>query len=193
VIERIEKTNRPTDPWKITAAKETKEDKKRDQQSSTSQEERDSFGETSDFIQLLTKDPKKFKTDKIESGQIAGLIFRGVSTHREKALLEVDISLHSGLLIQGAQIALSRQEGMQYLSRKPGDNLVVEQIVKGTFLTVAVPQKEHESAPSPHSQPSQAMSQPPVIENLKSWNWSYYLGLAAMGVALLLLIYFFTI
>jgi hypothetical protein len=197
VVDRIEKT-REVDPWKIVATNETKEEKKRDESGSSGQEAKDSFGETSDFIQLLSKDPRKFVSEKIASTQISGFVFRGVSTHREKALLEVDISLANGTLIKGAQVALSRQEGMRYLSRRPGEEIVVDQLVKGTFLTVALPQRESEShaVNSAPQAPVDVTPKPPEARRAPKapgLSWSYYLGFGAMVVAILLLIYFFTL
>jgi len=197
VVDRIEKT-REVDPWKIVATNETKEEKKRDESGSSGQEAKDSFGETSDFVQLLSKDPRKFISEKIASTQISGFIFRGVSTHREKALLEVDISLANGTLIKGAQVALSRQEGMRYLSRRPGEEIVVDQLVKGTFLTVALPQRDtesHSGAAVPAA-PVEAVAEPVEanpVPKAAGLSWSYYLGFGAMVVAILLLIYFFTL
>lgn len=191
MVDRIEKT-RNVDPWQIAATKETKEDKKRDDGGNSGQEAKDSFGETSDFIQLLAKDPKKFQSEQIASTQIKGFTFRGVSTHREKALLEVDITLSNGTLIQGAQIALSRQEGMRYLSRRPGEEIVADQLVKGTFLTIARPQHEvHGPGSVAAASPAPIAPAPdPITARL---NWAYYLGMGAMLFAVLLLIYLFTL
>lgn len=194
MVDRIEKT-RNVDPWQIAETKETKEDKKRDESGASGQEAKDSFGETSDFIQLLSKDPKKFQSEQIASTQITGFTFRGVSTHREKALLEVDITLSNGTLIQGAQIALSRQEGMRFLSRRPGEEIVADQLVKGTFLTIARPKAEAHgpeavTAPAETAAPSAAVAQVPTPTRL---SWAYYLGIGAMLFAVLLLIYLFTL
>jgi hypothetical protein len=187
VVDRIEKTNK-ADYWKIASTHETKEEKKREEKGQSGQEQRDSFGETSDFIQLLAKDPRKFKGEKIATTQIKGFTFRGVSTHRDKALLEVDISFANGTFIKGAQIAISRQEGMRYISRRTGEELVVDQIVRGTFLTVAIPQKENPpSAKKYFSSSSETEVRSPQV----GFSWSYFLGLAGLVVAILLLLYIF--
>jgi len=192
VVDRIEKT-RQVDPWQIAATKETKEEKKRDESGGSGQENKDSFGETSDFIQLLTKDPTKFVSEKIASTQISGFTFRGVSTHREKALLEVDITLANGTLIKGAQVALTRQEGMRYLSRRPGEEIVVDQLVQGTFLTIARPQNPDPGISEPDNRPPPAPTLWAGEQPKAGIPWSYYLGFGAMAVAILLLIYFFTL
>ncbi|HEX5033557.1 MAG TPA: hypothetical protein VFW62_03680, partial [bacterium] len=128
------------------------------------------------------------------STQIKGFVFRGVSTHREKALLEVDITLSNGNLIQGAQIALTRQEGMRYLSRRPGEEIVADQLVKGTFLTIARPKVE---AHGPEAASVSAVAPEPAstapVPALSRLNWAYYLGMGAMLFAVLLLIYLFTL
>lgn len=196
MVDRIEKS-RPVDPWMIGATKETKEDKKRDEGGAQGQESKDSFGESSDFVQLLSKDPRKFVSEKIASNQISAFTYRGVSTHRDSALLEVDITLANGTLIKGAQIALSRQEGMRFISRRPGEDIVVDQLVKGTFLTVARPQ-QHEAVPTASAAPQAGGSPAEAgVESLKvvrtGLTWSYYLGFGAMAIAVLLLIYFFTL
>lgn len=195
MVDRIEKT-RQVDPWMIGATKETKEDKKRDEGGSQGQENKDSFGESSDFVQLLSKDPRKFVSEKIASTQISAFTYRGVSTHRDTALLEVDITLANGTLIKGAQVAISRQEGMRYISRRPGEDIVVDQLVQGTFLTVARPQ--HHEVPagiSPASgTPANASSGvDSLIVTRRGLTWSYYIGFGAMAIAVLLLIYFFTL
>jgi len=190
-VDRIEKT-RQVDAWKIGATSETKEEKKRDESGGSGKENKDSFGETSDFVQLLSKDPRKFVSEKISSTQISGFTYRGVSTHRDTALLEVDIVLSNGGLIKGAQLAISRQEGMRYISRKPGEEIVVDQLVKGTFLTIARPQ-HHEAPPSPGGLPTAPAQASPEAVQKAGFAWSYYLGFGAMAVAILLLIYFFTL
>jgi len=183
MVEKIEKIG-GHEYWQVAATRETKEEKKREEKGG--QEKKDSFEETSDFIQLLTKDPAKFSRENLSSTQIKGFTFRGVSTHREKSLLEVDISLANGQLIKGAQIALTRQEGMRYISRRPGEQLVVDQIVKGTFLTVAVPTKAAENQAAMENTDSRiALPEPPRT----GVNWFYVLGLSALLVAIVLLIY----
>lgn len=192
MVDRIEKTDR-ADYWKIASTKETKEEKKREDQKHSGQEPKDTFGETSDFIQLLSKDPRKYSSEKIASSQISGFTFRAVSTHREKAILEVDISMSNGTLIRGAQVAVSRAQGMQFLSRRPGEEIVVDQIVKGTILTVAIPQDHRKDvAPAVVSAPA-----PQVLPSPRGWqalNWYYFLGFGALAIAVLLLLYiFFTV
>lgn len=192
MVDRIEKT-RQVDAWKIGATNETKEEKKRDESGAGSgKENKDSFGETSDFVQLLSKDPRKFVSEKISSTQISGFTYRGVSTHRDTALIEVDIALANGSLIRGAQLAVSRQEGMRYISRKPGEEIVVDQLVKGTFLTIARPQ-HHDAPHGPGEAPAPVFQASPEAAPKTGIAWSYYLGFGAMAIAVLLLIYFFTL
>ncbi len=187
MVERIEKTG-GQEYWQVAATKETKEDKKR-QEKGNPQEQKDSFEETSDFVQLLAKDPRKFSRETLPATQIKGFTYRGVSTHRDKSLLEVDISLMNGQLIKGAQVALTRQEGMRYISRRPGEEIVVDQIVQGTFLTVAVPQKGAGVHPPPASVAAPTAS--PGAKNRTRMGWFYYLGLSALLLAVILLIYLF--
>lgn len=130
------------DYWEISETKESKGEKQRDEDKGRRQREQDSFGESSDFIQMLSKDPRQYQREKLDVSQISKFTFRGVSTHREKAIVEVDISLIDGTLLKGAQIALSREMGMRLISRKPGEVLAVDQLVKGfSELSVALPQK----------------------------------------------------
>lgn len=185
MVDRIDKIRKP-ELWEVAATKETKEEKKRDEQGQGGQEAKDTFGETSDFTHLLAKDPRKFSSEKIATTQITGFTFRAISTHREKALLEVDISMANGALIQGAQVAVSRQEGMKYISRRPGEQIVVDQIVKGTFLTVALPHKEKVRQISEVSQPGIVLN---PEKTRGGWSWSYYLGIVVMVIAAVLLIY----
>jgi len=182
VVDRIEKI-RKNEIWEVAAANEPKEEKNREEKG---QENKDSFGETSDFTHLLIKDPRKFSSEKIASSQIKGFTFRSVSTHREKALIEVDISMSNGSLIRGAQVAVTRQEGLKYISRRPGEEIVVDQIVKGTFLTVALPQREIAKRIGETSQPNVPL---PPVKTKGGFSWSIYLGFAVMFIAGLMLLY----
>ena len=187
IHDRVPKTQEG-DHWEISKTKETKEEKKRDEDKQRRQREQDVFGESSDFIQLLSKDPRKYKREKIDSAQIDKFTFRGVSTHREKAILEVDISLRDGTLIKGAQVAVSRQEGMKYISRKIGEDIVVDQLVQGgSYLTVALPQRR---APTASRQPDRAQAGP-LITDAARMEWYYYLLFGILFVAVLALIYVF--
>lgn len=188
VIDRIKKPSQ--EYWKVNASTETKGDKKREQKQAQDQEagKRDSFGESSDFIQLFSKDPRKFKTEKIATSEIKGFTFRGVSTHREKALLEVDISFADGTLIRGAQVALNRHEGMKLISRKPGEVLVLDSLMRGSFLTVALPQAGSEKrsvGPIEKVVPAVEEAEVPGLA------WYYYLGGGAFLLGIILLIYIF--
>jgi hypothetical protein len=189
VVDRIQKTGRE-EHWKVSASSEAKKDK-RQQGKDDGQDQRqkqDSFGESSDFIQLLAKDPRKYKSESIAASQIKGFTFRSISTDREKAILEVDISLTDGGLVRGAQIALSRQEGMQYLSRKLGDEIVTGQLATGTMLTIALPQKIPTDK-NPGTSPMERKD----YEQTAGANpgWYYYLILAILLSAMMLLLYVF--
>lgn len=190
MVERIEKV-RGHDPWEVAATKETKEEKKREQQHPGQEQQKDSFEETSDFIQLLAKDPAKFSRETLAANQIKGFTFRGVSTHREKSLLEVDISLSNGTLIKGAQVALTRQEGMRFLSRRPGEEIVADQLVKGTFLTVAVPQRHPAAPPAGTAAPTASVPEPAAALPRTRLSWFYYFGVVALLFAMVLLVYLF--
>lgn len=187
IHDRVQKSGEG-DPWEVKATTETKEEKKRDEEKGRRQREQDSFGETSDFIQLLSKDPRKYRREKIDTSQISDFTYRGISTHRENAILEVDISLIDGTLIQGAQVAISRQEGMKFISRKPGEPIVLDQLVKGgSFLTVALPQKV-----PPRSRSADSMTTPEVVLPVKTrLEWYYYLIFGILIFALIALVYIF--
>lgn len=179
---------REGDQFEVKATTETKEEKKRDEEKGRRQREMDSFGESSDFIQLLSKDPKRYKREKIHTDQISKFTFRGVSTHREKAILEVDISLSDGTLLKGAQMAVSRQEGMKFISRKPGEDIVMETLVKGgSILTVAIPKKAPVRVPKQEAtvQPGVADTATPRLE------WYYFLIFGVLIFAILALLYVF--
>ena len=176
------------DAWEVKATTETKGEKKRDEEKGRRQREQDSFGESSDFIQLLSKDPRKYKREKIDSAQISKFTFRGVSTHRERAILEVDITLNDGTLIRGAQVAISRPEGMKFISRKIGEEIVVNQLVQGgTYLSVALPQQTHEGKAAP-AVPDSAVAAPSIRTRLE---WYYYLIFVVLGLAVMALVYIF--
>jgi hypothetical protein len=190
IHDRVPPKSKDGDYWEIARSGETKEEKKRDEDKDRRQRELDSFGESSDFIQLLTKDPRTYKREKIDTTQITKFVFRGVSTHREKAILEVDISLSDGTLICSAQLALSRQEGMKFISRKPGDEILAAPLLQGaSYLTVALPQK-----PVPTNRPAAPSSLPETVAT-RQWmglSWYSYLlfGFLGLGVAGLLYIFF---
>ncbi len=192
MVDRINKLG-DANYWKLQSASHTKEEKKRQEKDRHSEPEedqshRDSFGESSDFIQLLSKDPAKYRRENLDTSQISGFTFRGVSTHREQSVVEVDIRMSDGTLIRNAQVALSRQEGMKFLSRKPGDSIVLESLVKGTLLTVALPQRDVSSLSTPWQESLPA----PVPSDFRGGSsWYYYLGFAVLFLSVVALIYVF--
>lgn len=187
MIDRINKAG-DSNYWRVKATSESKEDKKRDDERGRGQGQRDSFGETSDFIQLISKDPKKYRRQEIDTSQISSFTFRGVSTHREKAILEVDITLADGTLLKGAQVALSRQEGMKFLSRKVGEPIVASQLVKGTAMTVAIPQIESVASQKTTSPAPRAQEKARTETKLA---WYYYVGFLILFGAMGALLYIF--
>lgn len=190
IHDRVPPKSKDGDYWEIARSGESKEEKKRDEDKGRRQRELDAFGESSDFIQLLTKDPRTYKREKIDTTRITKFTFRGVSTHREKAILEVDISLTDGTLIRSAQMALSRQEGMRLISRKPGDEILAAPLIQGaTYLTVALPQK----AP-PTSRVTETVSNSfdtSVTAPFRGWVWYYYLLAVFLGLGIAGLLYIF--
>jgi hypothetical protein len=189
IHDRVPPKSKDGDYWEIARSGETKEEKKRDEDKGRRQREMDSFGESSDFIQLLTKDPRTYKREKIDATRISKFTFRGVSTHREKAILEVDISLTDGTLIRSAQLALSRQEGMKLISRKPGDEILAAPLIQGaSYLTVALPQKNiTTNRPEEISAAQDANTAAPG----KSLDWYFYLLFALLGLGVAGLLYIF--
>ncbi len=192
MVDRINKLG-DANYWKLQSTSHTKEEKKHQEKNRHSESEedpshRDSFGENSDFVQLLSKDPTKYRREHLDTSQISGFTFRGVSTHREQAVVEVDIRLIDGTLIRSAQVALSRQEGMKFLSRKPGDSIVLENLVKGTLLTVALPQRDTSLRATPWQESLPA----PIPSDFRgSSSWYYYLGFAVLFLSVLALVYVF--
>lgn len=188
IHDRVSNT-REGDYWEISGTKETKEEKKRDEDKGRRQREQDSFGETSDFIQMLSKDPRQYQRKKLDVAQISQFTFRSVSTHREKAIVEVDISLSDGTLLKGAQIALSREIGMRLISRKPGEVLAMDQLVKGiSELNIALPQK-----PMAHSGAViiQQTTKSAVLNPKSGSTWFIYALVGILAFALIALIYIF--
>lgn len=191
MVNRIHKTGEDG-YWKVSASGEAKKDKKRDQDSNQEdgrrRQQKSHFGETSDFVNLLTKDSKTFKQANIDTNRIRGFTFSSISTQHDKAILEVDISLTDGSMIKGAHLAVSRQEGMKYISRKPGEAIGAEQLVQGSILTVALPQKTS-SETTTKAEPVQATLT--AREMASSLNWYYYVGFGAILLAILFLIFIF--
>lgn len=189
IHDRVPKVEKTGDYWEVAGTQESKEEKKRDEDKGRRQREQDAFGESSDFIQLLAKDPRQYKSQKIDTAQISKFTFRGISTHREKAIVEVDIALSDGTLLRSAQVAISRQEGMKFLSRKPGEEIVVEQLVKGgTYLTVALPKKVAGGA-RPNQDSGTAEST--LSQEKTRLGWMYYLILTVLILSIGALIYIF--
>lgn len=190
MIDRVDKVGAP-EPWRVKASKKASKDKKRQQDTSDSddQQQRNNFEESSDFIQLLTKDPRKFKSTQLDTGRITALTYRGISTHREKAILEVDIAMQDGTLLHGAQLALSRQEGLLYISKAPGDNLAMDHLIQGSAITVALPE-DNKSRSTLHLK-KEGLEDTLLIKQKNSLhlNLFYVLGYGAMFIALILLIY----
>lgn len=189
IHDRVPKVDKSDDYWEVAQTQESKEEKKRDEDKGRRQREQDAFGESSDFTQLLSKDPRQYRRQELDTSQISKFTFRGVSTHREKAVVEVDIALSDGTLIQGAQVAISRQEGLKFISRKPGDQIVVDQLVKGASqLRIAIPKK-------PEARPQVPASGQNLEAGLKDekahFGWFYYLMVGVLIFAVLALIYIF--
>lgn len=189
IHDRVPKTNKEGDYWEISRSSETKGDKKRDEEQGRRRREQDAFGESSDFIQLLTKDPRTYKREKLDTARISQFTFRGVSTHREKAILEVDIRLKDGTLIRSAQLAISRTEGMKFISRKPGDDILVEPLIQGaTHLTIALPQKPGPPRAAPRAEEETGDG---AMGNKKVLEWYYYLLFGILGLSILAMVYVF--
>lgn len=189
IHDRVPKVDKSGDYWEVAQTQESKEEKKRDEDKGRRQREQDAFGESSDFTQLLAKDPRQYRRQELDTSQISKFTFRGISTHREKAVVEVDIALSDGTLIRGAQVAISRQEGLKFISRKPGDQIVVDQLVKGASqLNVAIPKK-----PEARSQiPASPQNLPADLDEEKPHlGWFYYLMLGVLILAVVALIYIF--
>lgn len=189
IHDRMPPKSKDGDYWEIARSGESKEEKKRDEDKGRRQRELDVFGESSDFIQLLSKDPRTYKREKIDATQITKFTFRGISTHREKAILEVDISMADGTLIRSAQVAISRQEGMKFISRKPGEEILAAPLIQGaSHLTVALPQKTTPPRGAPEIAPASASGGTAPWDGL---NWYHYLLFGFLGLAVAGLIYIF--
>ena len=189
IHDRMPPKSKDGDYWEIARSGESKEEKKRDEDKGRRQREQDAFGESSDFIQLLSKDPRTYKREKIDATQITKFTFRGISTHREKAILEVDISLADGTLIRSAQMAISREAGMKFISRKPGEEILAAPLIQGaSHLTVALPQKN----PAPRESHEMSLASAPMETATPiGLNWYHYLLFGFLGLALAGLIYIF--
>jgi hypothetical protein len=93
-------------------------------------------------------------------------------------------------MIRSAQLAVSRQEGMKFISRKSGEEILAAPLLQGiSYLTVALPQKAPPTnKPSENSSPSETI----LLPQWQALTWYHYLlfGFLGLGVAGLIYIFF---
>ncbi|MFO1518573.1 MAG: hypothetical protein U1F57_02745 [bacterium] len=141
MVDRIEKL-KPAEYWKIQAAADPKKDKRgksdEEKQQDQHQDQHSSFEEKPDWNRLIAKDSGKRETLNIHRGDIQSLLFKGVSTARDMASLEVDIVMSDGSRQDSALIAVSRAEGLKLVHYKPGDPISLNVFGQDPYLKASV-------------------------------------------------------
>jgi len=168
MVDRIDKL-KPTNYWKLQATAEAKKDK-RGQSGEDNKGDPDSFEEKPDWNRLIVKEEKR-ETLNIYSGDIQSVLFKGVSTSRDQASLEVDIILKDGSRKDSALISLSKTEGFKWMHHKVGDPLSHEALSRDPYLKASVilnpkgimearPVGEQQGHAAPLQKSNPALSQP---------------------------------
>ncbi len=152
MVDRIEKI-KSTDYWKVEGTHDPKKDKR--EESGGGQEQRSSFDEKTDWTRLISKDAVPRETLNIPVQSIEKFIFKGVSTWRDVAALEMDILLKEGGLKKSALVSIPRMEGLKLVHCQPGQELNLGFLTQSESLRVAVLAPPQVSPVSPASSKKQ--------------------------------------
>ncbi len=122
MVDRIEKT-KSSHYWKIDGGLDLKKDQEEQSSEKGQQENPSKFDEKTDWTRLISKDSVPRETVNLPLKSIQTLLFRGVSTWRDRASLEVDLILKDGTRTNSALLSISRSEGLKLVHVKPGQSL----------------------------------------------------------------------
>jgi hypothetical protein len=137
MVDRIEKL-KSSEPWKIAESAETKKDKREQSKEEGKRDDRSSFGEKTDWNRLIAKDSGPRETLNLLTSNIKSLEFKGVSTWRDQAALEVDVLLEDGTRKDSALISIPRAQGLKLVHHHPGDSVPLELFGKDPYLKVSL-------------------------------------------------------
>ncbi len=140
MVDRINKLDREN-YWAVDALNKSDEDRKqkKDDNKEDNERKQHELDDFSDFTKLLQKNPANFQHLEVHKEEVKSVFFRAVSTQGHQATLELDVQFQDDSIERGVRLAVSREEGMGYLSKKPGDNLVVDHLFKGSsILTMGI-------------------------------------------------------
>jgi len=136
MVDRIGKL-KPTETWKLQGAAETKKDKRGQSDEEKKGNQESIFEEKPDWNRLIAKEGKR-ETLNIYAKDIQVIQFKGVSTGRDSASLEVDILLKDGTRKDSALISISKTESLKWMHQKVGDPLSPEVLSKDPYLKASV-------------------------------------------------------
>jgi hypothetical protein len=137
MVDRIEKL-KSLEPWKIAESAETKKDKREQSKEEKKKDEGSSFEGKTDWNRLIAKDLGRRETFNILTRNIKSLEFKGVSTWRDQAALEVNVLLEDGTRKDSALISIPRAQGLKLVHHHPGDTIPLELFVKDPYLKVSL-------------------------------------------------------
>src|SRR5215510_13661631 len=137
MVDRIEKL-KSAEPWKVAESAETKKDKREQSKEERKRDDRSSFGEKTDWSRLIAKDSGQRETLSLLTRNIKSLEFKGVSTWRDQAALEVDVLLEDGSRKDSALISIPRAQGLKLVHHRSGDPVPLEIFGKDPYLKVSL-------------------------------------------------------
>ncbi|MBL7686098.1 MAG: hypothetical protein JNK65_08720 [Deltaproteobacteria bacterium] len=142
MVDRIDKL-KPSEYWKLEGSNETKKDKKRDSESEEKFKQASSFEEKNDWNRLITKELKR-EPLTVKTVHIQSLRFKGLTSSREQASVEVDLSLKDGSQWNSALLAVSRNQGLKLLHYQAGEEIPVAWfgVVDSLKFSVLPPHRE---------------------------------------------------
>src|SRR5262249_27750803 len=87
---------------------------------------------------LIAKDSGQRETFNLLTRNIKSIEFKGVSTWRDQAALEVDVLLEDGTRKDSALISIPRAQGLKLVHHRPGDPVPLEMFGKDPYLKVSL-------------------------------------------------------
>lgn len=150
MVDRIDKSIRVDDPWKIQSTAETYKEKG-DQESS--KDEFSGFQEKTDWNLLFDRSKLWKKNIQLQGSEIQSIVFRKINLKTDPSLLRIDVVLNGGEKISPAFLAISRAQGLQIKNLHSGDLVDPALLLQNESMTVTIPTnpdifKEAEAPPA---------------------------------------------
>ncbi len=139
MVDRIDKTDRVEEYWKIDSSAETYKDK----QQGENEGNPDAFAslsEKTDWKLLFDKSQLWKKNIQVLKEEIKQVVFRKLNLKTDPSLLRIDVELISGEKISPAFLAISRYAALQLKNLKSGDPIPESSIMPDSaVLHITIP------------------------------------------------------